>query len=411
MTTWRRRYGLVLAAVLLQCLFVGQARAASPSRDECLDVLRAAQAQFRTARFSMHSHGPDPLARGADKGKVSTVAVEGILGTGAVPRFKIHSEDEGMKLLAEEPGGPEHTVWARTKLDGSFDGNAGRVIEYLGADAKPYGMILPEAPPQTDLPLMSRHLGRTLGFYGGKGLCTFLEEIPEELPPWRVLPSQDPDALSIWHPDTRTISSPDFGKYSFVVTLDLSRGANVVRQEWWRNYGKPDAAICELTEDVVLEQINGVWLPTAQQSKRPTMLQAAARQTFVVDLVTTFEWSAVNEPIPPEQFRVEFPPGCPIEDQILHVSYRAGVSDSEAVQMVKEAINTFEKARGEAVPAGSGETVSPLRSVEPARASDIGQTEAVHGLWMRRVTAGVSATVLLLAVGIAVWRLRRRRGL
>ncbi|HIJ73643.1 MAG TPA: hypothetical protein HPP83_06020 [Candidatus Hydrogenedentes bacterium] len=324
-----------------------------------------------------------------------------------MPRFKVHCETEGVIYVVDGADGQEKPVWTAWKVDGSFDGNQGMALEYgPGKDGKPtLGKILNDQPLHVQTPLLNRKLEQTLYFYGGKGLTTFLDEIPPELPPWEVLPPEDPDILRIWHPDPKAALNDEFEEWSFVLLLDMSRGTNIVRRERWSNYGEPNAFLCNVTEDVVLTRFDDVWLPVSQQYKTCHLDATGQRMVSTVTLTSTFQWSAVNEPISADTFRIDFPPGCFIEDDVRGMSYRAGVTAHEHLQQVEQAVAELEtmRARDRSREEGaSSSTSSSGLNVVPR----VDQAERRHH--HRYIGFAVAVCLVLLAGALAIRGSRRR---
>jgi len=144
---------------------------------------------------------------------------------------------------------------------------------------------------------------------------------------WKVLESTATD-LVLWVPTLDTRESHAENLHSFVIGLDLTRGGNITRWEEWLDYGGPNHRPRKVLHDIELKRIEDLWLPVSAtidvvRENRSGERILRAREASKI------EWDRVNAPLDLDDFRLQFPPGINIDDNVRGISYRSGVSESE----------------------------------------------------------------------------------
>jgi len=186
--------------------------------------------------------------------------------------------------------------------------------------------------------------------------------------------------------------------------LDPNRGFSIVRQQRVFMYGKAKAEVWEETLLTDVKQVApGVWLPSRIVVASP---RTEGLWRFTIDEVS------VNEPLDPEIFEVEIPPGVKVIDERHGISYTMGQSEEGLDELTHEASAdlTEEIAKLSSTPEakGTGSKVEETaRTAAPTREATA--TAAPSGgapLWL---LVGAGGAALVLTAIMALRRLRKAR--
>lgn len=284
--------------------------ALTQDRDEALERIRAAEGNLRNAQFAMESHVFERSREGELRPAIQFCDVEGLIVPGVRARYhvKIHAS---LPALVMRNGELVETTNTR-RQEVSFDGTTESVIDYA-LDSFEWPIRGTVNTPtswqgeQGHVALITNRLTHVLPLYEGMGLSAYLATIPDEAPDWKVLPSEDAEHLTIWFPRANFVPDGLQDQMSYVVTLDLARGGNIVDWKWYLDYEDGRGQLMAALEDIQLEQVEGVWLPVSFVHREYSYDPKSGQNVVREETRTKLTWSHINAQLGPDAFHVEYP--------------------------------------------------------------------------------------------------------
>ncbi|HIJ65524.1 MAG TPA: hypothetical protein HPP77_06180 [Candidatus Hydrogenedentes bacterium] len=401
---------LVLGILLLwTCTCFGDT--GGPTREELLEIIRAAEQSIRNFRYVAVMDTYDVADDGEGALRNYGGEWEGVIAPGADPWFNIHNAFRAMEY---DP----HTealldIGLRHDAASSYNGDVARQLMYRGpaGDEPDLGAITREprldmTTPELLLPYLlpcfaayPRFPKDGLPIYQPRGLANYLDNVPPEWGDWQFRQSASPHILEI------EIPWGDDGSVN-VVAIDLSRGANIIKSEIWNYYGTAEADCLHRMGDVLLEQHGDVWLPASfTVSSRP----GGAIACYGI------YYDGVNEDLDKSDFVLEFPDGVKVFDAIRGVEYIAGEaedapepppaqapSDEERDTVLASAVTGLQQLR-----TSMPNSPEPERPAPPRVSGRASSPERKHGASLALLCALALALVVLFAArGVFVRRSR-----
>jgi hypothetical protein len=338
--------------------------------DSALEQIRAAEGNLRNAQFTMESRVFERSPSGNLLPSEQFSDVEGLVVPGPRARYhvKLHA---GLPAVVKRDGKIEmSTVQRRHEI--TFDGTTQAVIEYAldSFDSPTRTRVNTPSSWQGErgfIALFSNRLTHVVPLYEGIGLSTYLATIPDEAPDWKVLPSEDADHLTIWFPRANYVPDGLQDQMSYVVTLDLARGGNIVDWKWYLDYKDGQGQLMAALEDVKLEQVDGVWLPVAFVQRNYNYDPTTGEDLILEETNTKLTWSHVNAELGPDAFRMEIPEGVRVRDDRYHSLMILVAPEDWTVSQIQEFSESIADYR-QAVHTEMGKTRCCCRFVIPARA-------------------------------------------
>ena len=295
----------------------GQIKRVTFDRAEALQLIRNAERNLRNAQFTMESQ----VYQRSSAGKLAPTDqfsnVEGFIAPGNRAKYyvKIYAS---LPAVVKREGRLVETSSVRRQEIG-FDGTTQTVIEYPQESFdSPRRTRVSQAKSwqgeDAHIALITNRLTHVLPFYEGMGLSAYLATIPDEAPDWKVVPSDNPSLLTIWFPHARFTPDGLQDQMSYLVTLDLARGGNIVDWKWYLDYDNGRGQLMAALEDVQLEQVEGHWLPVSFVRHEYNYDPKSGENIVREETRTKLTWSHINAELGPDAFHVEFPPSFPDTD-------------------------------------------------------------------------------------------------
>ncbi|MCC6695410.1 MAG: hypothetical protein IT365_07255 [Candidatus Hydrogenedentes bacterium] len=280
------------------------AAALSQDRVNALELIRAGEGSFRNAQFKMESQVYQRSPEGELVASDQFSKVEGLIAPGVRARYHVEFEAAVPAVVKRESKLELST--SHDRMEVSFDGTT----QTVRSDS------LQESTSTTPrswqgqrgyIALFSNRLTHVLPLYEAMGLSAYLATIPDEAPEWKIVPSDDASRLTVWFPRASYVPEGLQDKMSYLVTLDLARGGNIVDWKWYLDYDSERPQLMAALEDVRLEQIEGVWLPVHFIQREYRYDPASAGNSVQEETRTAIEWSHVNAELDPDAFRIVYP--------------------------------------------------------------------------------------------------------
>lgn len=378
-------------------------------RSAFLQKLRAESQALQNASFTLKSqvYARSGLQEAQLQPTEEMAEASGIIGAGARPKFNVKFRG-GVPRLAGEPGNPTIVI-ANRREDLSFDGVLQMSILYSEKDVdQPLrGFIDKPISRQQEkwtVSLVQSKLSFVTPFYEGMGLAAYLESLPPEAPPWRI-ESQDAGGRAvIWFPHQNHVPEGGQDSISYLVTVDLSRNANIVAWERWLDFGTPNPAKLGALSPVELKQIDGVWLPVSYSCFEYAWDDKLNDYVITEETRSTLTWADVNAPIGEDAFRLQFPMGLSVHDSVSRQRYKVGGSPEERAREVESLVKSIENLNARSDSASTPTTI-------PGKSVNSGHQETSlpqrSNLWLLAVSLSV-ALILLVASTILLKRRARR---
>lgn len=286
------------------------------TQGELLDIIRSAESAIVNLDLAVDLREYVRMEGGEAKETGYRVKCNGLLAPKPESMFKIHYS--GTVYTHFEDSGPKDLV--SQEHQGSYNGNTAMEIFYGSAEGGKSAMHkahISRAPNRNGVMVDNCGLDGTLFSFqqlGGidpevsrpYGLAYYLENIPPEWGTWSIIESNKDNCVRIKVPYSKS-------DVCDILEIDLSRGANIVEATLWKDFGKPEAKTIVILDNIVLRQVDSLWLPIeARRSLGSTMTQVSV------------VYNAVNKPLTPEDFVLDIPEGLAVLDGIVGDTYIKG---------------------------------------------------------------------------------------
>jgi hypothetical protein len=287
------------------------------TRDKVLRVLRQAEANF--ARFQLKTTMTRTHVMDGQYGKPSlpdTGSYTFVNGT--TPLFRAATERYTSDSLGNK------LILRKNRI--AFNGKEARSLETR--DRPAMSAVFAPSPyvlsyRKTTNSMLSRSFGlgtamqyiqptfnrRYNGNHMGEPLPMGLADHLESLPEWSVVEDSTPESIRVRIPLPNFARPPDPDMYNLVITLDVTRGANIVAHEHWYDFGGPKAFRLFATEDLTMEQINGVWATTGFKAVSYGWDKDTETRVPIDFSTIAYQWLNINEALAPTDLDLLIPPG------------------------------------------------------------------------------------------------------